>query len=129
MPSAGQPPREAWRQIVVAPLLPVRYPPFIRRRRDLWALSRFNSLITSRKLSIGRSPRGACQASSEFLIEAARRYAEDLELEDEIATEAEAGITDAEAGRYVTIATPDDAEALHERTMARLRERLAADRA
>ena len=72
---------------------------------------------------------GRVSSEFEFLIEAARRYAEDLELEDEIATEAEAGITDAEAGRYVTIATPDDAEALHERTMARLRERLAADRA
>jgi predicted transcriptional regulator len=42
-------------------------------------------------------------------------------IEGEIVTEAKAGIADAEAGRYVTIATPEDAEALHQRTMARLR--------
>ncbi|HUN39485.1 MAG TPA: ribbon-helix-helix domain-containing protein [Acetobacteraceae bacterium] len=71
---------------------------------------------------------GRVSSESEFLIEAARRYVEDLDLEDEIATEAEMGIADAEAGRSVTIATLDDVEALHERTMVRLRERLAVDR-
>jgi Arc/MetJ-type ribon-helix-helix transcriptional regulator len=72
---------------------------------------------------------GRVSSESEFLVEAARRYAEDLELEDAIITEAKAGIADAEAGRSVTIATSHDAEVLHERTMARLRERMAADRA
>lgn len=67
------------------------------------------------------------ESSDAWLIEAALRFAEDLEVEDEIAAEAEAGIADAEAGRYVTMVTPEDAEALHERTMARLRDRLAAD--
>jgi Arc/MetJ-type ribon-helix-helix transcriptional regulator len=71
---------------------------------------------------------GRVASEAEFLIEAARRYAEDLALEDEIADESAAGIADAEAGRYVTISTPEDAEALHQRTMTRLHERLAADR-
>jgi Arc/MetJ-type ribon-helix-helix transcriptional regulator len=71
---------------------------------------------------------GRVASESEFLIEAARRYAEDLEVEGDIVAEAEAGIADAEAGRYVTISTPEDAESLHKRTMARLRERLAAER-
>ena len=71
---------------------------------------------------------GRVASESEFLIEAARRFVEDLALEDEIVSEAEAGIADAEAGRFVTVATPADEAALHERTMARLRSRLAADR-
>jgi predicted transcriptional regulator len=70
---------------------------------------------------------GRVASEAAFLVEAARRYAEDLEIESEIVAEAEAGIADADAGRYVTIATPKDAEALHERTMARLREQLPAD--
>ncbi len=70
---------------------------------------------------------GRVASRSEFLLEAARRFAEDIALEDEIATEAEAGIADAEAGRFEIIATPDDAAKLHERTMKRLRSRLADD--
>lgn len=70
---------------------------------------------------------GRVASQSEFLVEAVRRFAEDLALEDEIAAEAAAGIADAEAGRFVTVATAEDAAALHERTMARLRARLAAD--
>ena len=62
-----------------------------------------------------------------YLTEAARRYAEDLELEGELVSEAQAGIADIEAGRYRTIATPADAEAWHQEKMARLRDRLAAD--
>lgn len=65
---------------------------------------------------------------TEFLSEAARRYAEDLDLEDDLAAEARAGIADIEAGRYRTIATPEDAEAWHQEKMARLRDRLAADK-
>jgi Arc/MetJ-type ribon-helix-helix transcriptional regulator len=71
---------------------------------------------------------GRVASESEFLVEAARRYAEDLELEDDILAEARAGIADGEAGRYVTISTPGDAEALLKRTMARLHERLRAER-
>jgi Arc/MetJ-type ribon-helix-helix transcriptional regulator len=71
---------------------------------------------------------GRVESADANLIEAARRFAEDLEVEDEIATEAKAGIANAEAGRYVTIVTPEDIEALHKRTMARLRDRLAANK-
>ena len=71
---------------------------------------------------------GRVASESEFLVEAARRYAEDLEIEDNIVAEAEAGIADAEAGRYVTISTPEDAEALHQQTMERLRNRMTANR-
>lgn len=63
----------------------------------------------------------------EFLVEAARRYAGEVELEVEIAIEAEAGIADTKAGRYVTINAPEDADTLHDRTMDRLRRNLTAD--
>jgi Arc/MetJ-type ribon-helix-helix transcriptional regulator len=68
---------------------------------------------------------GRVASQSEFLLEAARRFAEDLAIEHEIVSEAKAGIADAEAGRFVTVATPADAANLHERTMSRLRSRLA----
>jgi len=71
---------------------------------------------------------GRVASETEFLVEAARRYAEDLEGEDEIIAEAMAGIADAEAGRQVTFAAPADAEAHHKKTMTRLRQRLAAER-
>jgi Arc/MetJ-type ribon-helix-helix transcriptional regulator len=77
--------------------------------------------IIDRQVAAGR-----VKNADAYLVEAARRFAEDLEAEDEIVVEAEAGIADAEAGRYLTIATPEDAKALHERTMMRLRDRLAA---
>jgi Arc/MetJ-type ribon-helix-helix transcriptional regulator len=79
--------------------------------------------IVDRQVASGRA-----ESADAYLVEAARRFAEDLEVEDEIVAEAEAGIADAEAGRYVTIAGLEDAEAFHERTMARLRDRLAADK-
>lgn len=70
---------------------------------------------------------GRVASQSEFLVEAARRFAEDIALEDEIATEAETGIADAEAGRFATIKTAADAAALHERTIMRLQSRMASD--
>jgi len=79
--------------------------------------------IIDREIASGR-----VASANAYLVEAARRFAEDIAAEDEIVAEVEAGIADAKAGRSVTIATPADAEALHERTMARLRDRLAADR-
>jgi Arc/MetJ-type ribon-helix-helix transcriptional regulator len=78
--------------------------------------------IVDRQVASGR-----VASADAYLVEAARRFAEDPAVEDEIAAEAEAGIADAEAGRYLAIATPEDAEALHDRTMARLRDRLASD--
>ncbi len=71
---------------------------------------------------------GRVESVDAYLIEGARRFAADLELEDEIRAEAAAGIADAEAGRYVTIASPEDEAALQERMMSRLRARLAADK-
>jgi Arc/MetJ-type ribon-helix-helix transcriptional regulator len=70
---------------------------------------------------------GRVESMDAYLVEAARRLAADIEIEDEIVSEANAGIADAEAGRYVTIATPDCAEAWHERMMARLRNRPATN--
>lgn len=78
--------------------------------------------VVDRQLAAGRAA-----SQDEFLIEAARRFAEDIDLEDEVVAEAEAGIADAEASRFVTIATPEDAAALHERTITRLHARMAAD--
>ena len=71
---------------------------------------------------------GRVASETAFLIEAARRYAEDLEIEEDIVAEARAGIADAEAGRYETISSAEDAESLHNRTMARLQKRLVAER-
>lgn len=79
--------------------------------------------VVDRQVAEGRVASG-----SEFLLEAARRFAEDIALEDEVVAEAKAGIADAEAGRFTAVATAEDRAALHERTMARLHERLAADR-
>jgi Arc/MetJ-type ribon-helix-helix transcriptional regulator len=69
---------------------------------------------------------GRIASRSAFLIEAAQRLAEEIALEDEMVVEAAAGIADAEAGRYVTVATPADAAELHVAAMDRLRARLAA---
>ncbi len=71
---------------------------------------------------------GRVENEAHFLEEAVRRFAAELDAEGEIVALAHAGIADIEAGRFTTIATPEDAEALHERTMARLRARLDADR-
>lgn len=68
---------------------------------------------------------GRIDSASAFLAEAIRRFAADLAAEDEMIAEARAGIADAEAGRYVTIASPEDSAALHDQAMTRLRERLA----
>jgi Arc/MetJ-type ribon-helix-helix transcriptional regulator len=70
---------------------------------------------------------GRVENEAAYLEEAVRRYAEDLEADDEIAVAAEAGILDVEAGRYVTVSSHQDVEALHDSAMARLRARLATD--
>lgn len=61
-----------------------------------------------------------------FLAEAARRYVEDLEFEDELVAEARAGIADIEAGRFRTVSTREDLAAMEAEVMARVRDRLAA---
>ena len=70
---------------------------------------------------------GRAESDAAYLEEAVRRYAEHLDAEDDIVAAAEAGIRDVEAGRYVSIASPDDAKTLHDRTMSRLRGRLGTD--
>ena len=70
---------------------------------------------------------GRVVSQGAFIIEAARRFAEDIALEDDIVAEAQAGIADAETGRFVAVATPEDAAKLHERAMARLHAQMAAD--
>ncbi|MGI4939687.1 MAG: hypothetical protein ACRYHQ_03800, partial [Janthinobacterium lividum] len=56
-----------------------------------------------------------------------QRYAEDLEGEDEIITQAKLGILDAEAGRYTTISGLEDVAALEQRIIGRLQARLASN--
>ena len=81
------------------------------------------------QLSIGRRiAEGRVANETAFILEAAARFADDLDAEDEIVMEAEAGMADVAAGRYVTLASVEDVEAHHVRTMARLRERLGLDR-
>jgi Arc/MetJ-type ribon-helix-helix transcriptional regulator len=51
---------------------------------------------------------GRVANAAEFLEDAVRRYANDLEAEDEVLVAAEAGIADIEAGRYRLISGPED---------------------
>lgn len=78
--------------------------------------------IIDRQIAAGR-----VESADAYLVEAALRFAADIEAEDEIVSEANAGIADAEAGRSVMITTPEDAEDWHERMMSRVGDRLAAD--
>ena len=70
---------------------------------------------------------GRVENAGAYLAEAIQRYAEDLEGEDEIITQAKLGILDAEAGRYTTISGPEDVAALEQRIIGRLHARLASD--
>lgn len=70
---------------------------------------------------------GRVENADAYLAEAIRRYAEDLEGEDEVIAQAELGILDAEAGRYTTISGPEDVAALEQRIIGRLQVRLASD--
>ena len=79
--------------------------------------------------SIGRRiAEGRVANETAFILEAAARFADDLDAEDELIQEAQAGMADAAAGKYVTLASAEDVDAHHERTMARLRERMAEER-
>ena len=78
--------------------------------------------IIDRQIASGR-----VESADAYLVEAARRFAADIEAEDEIVSEASAGIADADAGFSVTIATPVAAEAWHNQMMARVRARITAD--
>lgn len=80
------------------------------------------SNLINRQVEAGRA-----ENAGAYLAEAIRRYAEDLEAEDEVIAEARLGILDAEAGRYTTISGPEDAVAVEQRIIARLHTRLASD--
>lgn len=78
--------------------------------------------IIDRQVAEGRAASGV-----DFLREAAVRYAEHLDAEEELEEIARVGIAAAEAGDYILIETEADAEALFQRTMARVRTNLASD--
>lgn len=68
---------------------------------------------------------GRAASEADYVVEALRLYADHLDAEDEIAAMVERADADVAAGRYVTVATPEDSQALHEGAMARLCARLA----
>jgi Arc/MetJ-type ribon-helix-helix transcriptional regulator len=65
---------------------------------------------------------GRALSDADFLCEAARLYAEELDSDEDPWTIAQAGIADAEAGRFTLIETEADVEALYESTMAQVRQ-------
>ena len=72
---------------------------------------------------------GHAASDADFLREAARLYAKELDSDEEdLRAIAEAGIADIEAGRFILIETKADVEALYESTMARERANSAADK-
>lgn len=79
-------------------------------------------LMIERQVEEGRATSAAA-----FLEEAVLRLIDDARSEeDEIREVVQAGIADMQAGRYTTIATPEDEKRLRERMMARLHQNLAA---
>jgi len=70
---------------------------------------------------------GRAVSEAEYVVEALRLYADHLDAEDEITAMVERADADVAARRYVTVATPEDSQALHKGAMARLRARLAED--
>jgi len=79
-------------------------------------------IIIDRQVAEGRAA-----SEAEYIAEALRLYADHLDAEDEIAGMVERADAEMASGRFIAIATPEDSEALHQRTMDRLRTSLAAD--
>jgi Arc/MetJ-type ribon-helix-helix transcriptional regulator len=69
---------------------------------------------------------GMVGSTSEFIVEAARRFVEVLIAENESADIAEGADAASAAARHIS--KPEDGQILHERTMALLNDRLAAYR-
>jgi Arc/MetJ-type ribon-helix-helix transcriptional regulator len=70
---------------------------------------------------------GRAASAAAFVEEAVLRLLDDARAEeDEIVAVAEAGIADIEAGRFITIETPEDMQRLSERWAAYLRDSLAS---
>ena len=70
---------------------------------------------------------GRAASEAEYVAEALRLYADHLDAEDDIAGMVERADAEMASGRFVTLSTPEDSEALHQRTMDRLRSNLSAD--
>jgi Arc/MetJ-type ribon-helix-helix transcriptional regulator len=71
---------------------------------------------------------GRAASPTAFLEEAVRRLVDDTSTEeDELRRVVEAGSTDIDAGRYTTVATPEDGQRLQDGMVARLRSCLSAD--
>ena len=80
--------------------------------------------VIARRVAEGRATNPA-----EFVQEAVSRFLENEDAEqDDIERAALAGLADTVAGRTTTIATAADEQALYDRLMTRLRDRLAAER-
>jgi Arc/MetJ-type ribon-helix-helix transcriptional regulator len=70
---------------------------------------------------------GRAASEADYVADALRAYAEHLDTENEIAAMAGRADADMASGRFVTVTGPEDSEALHASTMARLRARISRD--
>lgn len=70
---------------------------------------------------------GQVADGADFLLRAGVFLANHLDTEDEIAAIAAGADAEVAAGDYITVASHEQAEQLHQQTMARLRARLTAD--
>ena len=68
---------------------------------------------------------GRASSTLAFVEEAVSRLIDDAQAEeDDISAAAQAGLADAEAGRYTTITSPEDGQRLHARLMTQMHESL-----
>ena len=72
---------------------------------------------------------GHAASEADFVAEAVRLYAGYLATENDIAAMVERADGDIAAGRYVTISALGESEAVHQRTLERLRTNLAGNAA
>jgi Arc/MetJ-type ribon-helix-helix transcriptional regulator len=70
---------------------------------------------------------GHAASEADYVAEALRAYAEHIEAENEIAAMADRADADMASGGFVTVTRPEDSDALHASTMARLRARMSRD--
>ena len=70
---------------------------------------------------------GLAASEADYVTSALRLYADHLDAEAEMDALVERADADIEAGRFATVITPEDSDALHVAAMGRLRVRLAAN--
>ena len=70
---------------------------------------------------------GHAASEADFVAEALRAYCDHLDAEVEIAAMVVRADADMAAGRFVTVSSAEDREALHERVMTRLHTRVAEE--